>query len=479
MAVFPIAGPSYVYSSRKFDAQRCVNLYPVTSETGTSKAPESALMGTPGLAQFCRPSTSPNRGSFTVLGRVFFVFGNTLYEILEDCTSTVRGTLNTTSGFVSIDTNPNQLCIVDGTYGYIFTYATNVFAQITDPYFLGADTVTFLDGYFVFNKPNTNIYYISAINDGLTGDPLDFATAEGSPAPIVAIATVHQQLWIFKEDSVQMMYNSGAADFPFANIGNTTIQYGCLAKGSVVTSANTVFWLGRDAQGKGVAWMAEGYQPQAISTFPVATAIQSYANPEDAVAYTYQEDMHFFYVLTFTSANTTWVYDIGQKAWHERAYFNPTSNTYERHRAQSHVFAFGKHLVGDYENGKIYEQALTIYDDDGTPKRWMRTLPHMAAPNLEYIYYDRLQVDMEVGTGLESGSIQDTNPEVMLQWSNDGGYTWGSELWRPAGKVGEYSKRVIWNRLGRSRDRVFRLMGTSNTKTFLIGAYLDAASGTN
>lgn len=477
MPVFPIAGPSYVYSSRNFDAQRSVNVYPTNSETGSSKTPQTALVGTPGLSQFCQPAMAQARGAFEVNGRAFFVLGNALYEIFEDGTSTNRGTLLTTSGFVSIDTNPTQMCIVDGTYGYIFTYASNAFAQITDPYFLGADTVTTLDGYFIFNKPNTNIYYISALNNGLTGDALDFASAEGSPGNIVGIKVVHQQAWIFKTDSVPMIYNSGAADFPFANVQGTTIQYGCAAKGSIATSANTIFWLGQDIQGRGVVWMAEGYQPSRISTFAVETAIQSYENISDAVAYTYQEEGHYFYVLVFSGANTTWVYDIGLKQWHERAYFNPVSSFYERHRAQCHIFAFNKHLVGDYENGKIYEQSLSIYDDDGAPKRWMRTMPHMSGPSLEFVYYKRMQLDMQVGVGLESGATEDTNPEVMLSWSNDGGYTWSNEIWRPAGQIGQYTKRLVWFRLGRARDRVFRFAGTSNTKVFLIGAYVDAVAG--
>lgn len=485
MPLFPIAGGSYVYDSKSFDAQRCVNLYPVNSEVGTSKAPQTALIGTAGYSLFCNPfGSSPCRGAITIDGstndgRTFFVFGNALYEIFEDATFISRGTLNTTSGNVDLANNGTQLCLVDGNNGYILTLATNVFAQITDPYFLGSETVVYLDGYFIFAEPNTNKYYISAVNDGLTGDPLDFALAEGSPTNIVSIKVVHQQGWLFKTDSVQMIYNSGLSDFPFSNVQSTTIRYGCAAAFSVATTANTVFWLGTDKDGKGIVWMAEGYQPQRISTFAIEFAIQNYADISDAVGYTYQENGHYFYVLNFSSGNTTWVYDITTKLWHEKAYLNPASGLYERHRGQQHVFAFGKHLIGDYANGNIYEQSLNIYDDNGDPKRWMRTCPHIIDGNLNYVYYSRLKLDMQVGTGLESGNIEDTDPQVMLQFSNDGGYTWSSEFWRSSGKIGEYIKRVIWNRLGRARDRVFRISGSSKTKVFIIGAYLDYESGEN
>lgn len=478
MPAIPFAGPSYQAESVNFDAQRSVNTYPVLSESGTSKS-KAMLLGVPGYSIFSPIGTpKETRGSHEINGRVFFVFESKLFELLSDGTRTERGTLLTTSGLVGISDNGTQVCVVDGGNGYILRLSDNNFAQITAPGWRGSYTVDYLDGYFVFAEPDTDIFYISAINDGSDIDALDFATAEGAPDNIVAVKTVHQQVWLLGNNSIQIVYNSGDATFPLSDVAGVFIEYGCAARGSVAKAANTVFWLGQDAYGNGIVWMAEGYQPQRISTYAVEKAIGGYVNLDKAVGYTYQENGRYFYVLNFEGATTSWAYDIGTKSWHERAYWNTATGFYERHRGQFHVFAWGKHLIADYRNGDIYEQSSDIYDFAGAPIRVLRALPHMA-DDLQYIYYSRLQIDMQTGVGLSSGAVEDVDPEMTICWSDDGGYTWSNEIRASIGKAGEYRKRAIWRRLGRSRDRVFRLVITTKTKTALIAAHVDVTPGRN
>lgn len=477
MAKFPFIGPSYTYRSLNFDAQSSVNLYPVASETKASKD-ISALVGTPGYVEFCDLQVDRIRGGHECNGRAFFAAGNKIFELFNDGTFTQRGTINTTHGLVSFADNGQELCAVDGPDGWILTLSNNAFNQIVSAGWLGSDMVAFVDGYFIFSQPGTGKYYISSLYSGGQEDPLDFATAEGLPDPTVGIVSVHKEVWLLGQKSVEVVYNSGNADFPFSRIQGAFIEYGCAAKGSIAKSANTVFWVGRDEQGQGVVWMANGYQPQRISTNAIEYAIQQYRDISDAWAYCYQEDGHYFYVLNFASANTTWVYDVGMNAWHERAYFNIDTGLYERHRGNVHIFAFGYHLIGDYKNGKIYRQSLDIFDYNGEQIRRARRAPHLAA-DLYYVYFDRFQLDMETGVGLNDGAIEDVIPQVMLRWSDDGGHTWSNEHWREAGRIGRYKWRVVWNRLGRSRDRIFEVAFSCRCKVFLISGNLIANKGDN
>lgn len=75
-----------------------------------------------------------------------------------------------------------------------------------------------------------------------------------------------------------------------------------------------------------------------------------------------------------------------------------------------------------------------------------------------------------------SASVPEENPQVMLRISNDGGKTWISETWRGAGKLGEYKRRVRWNRLGQARRRVFEVSVTDSISWRILGAFLDAQS---
>lgn len=467
-------GPSYKLRSVNVDCQRCINLYPEMTESGRGKEQEvAALVSTPGLLELVDLGDGAIRGEWAASNGEFFVVrANKLYRVSSSFVETELGTLNSSTGPVSMADNGLHVVVVDGEDGYVWTIGSSSFAEITDPDFPGAAQVTYQDGYFVFVKPNSGQFFISGLND-TTFDALDIATSEGSPDDIVATLSNQRDLWMFNEKTIEIFFNSGNADFPFERIQGAYIEKGCAAAYSVAKIDNTVFWLGRDEVGTGVVYSAKGYQPQKISTHAVDQAIQGYSDISDARAYAYQQDGHSFYVLNFPSANTTWVYDAATGLWHERVFTN--QGVFERHRADCHAFAHGKHVVGDYENGKLYELSLSTYTDNGSAITRQRIAPHVTK-GLGRIFHNGLQLDMETGVGLD-GTGQGTDPKVMMQFSDDSGHSWSNEKWASIGRIGQRKARAIWRRLGVSRDRVYKITITDPVKVTLIGAELDALQG--
>lgn len=63
-------------------------------------------------------------------------------------------------------------------------------------------------------------------------------------------------------------------------------------------------------------------------------------------------------------------------------------------------------------------------------------------------------------------------PLMTLKWSNDGGHTWSDGIDRDCGQGGEYTKRVIWRRLGQARDRVYEISMSDSADWKIIEAYL-------
>mgnify|MGYP003693745597 CR=1 FL=1 len=84
------------------------------------------------------------------------------------------------------------------------------------------------------------------------------------------------------------------------------------------------------------------------------------------------------------SAADAGCYDMGEGLWHERAGYNTTTKVNStRYQPWYHAFVpewgqGGKHIVGDPVTGKLYEQALKYYDDDGLPIQYLRAFPHLA-----------------------------------------------------------------------------------------------------
>ena len=384
----------------------------------------------------------------------------------------------TGTGPVSIADNGTQIFFACNPDGYIYNESTNVFAKITDPDFPGAVTVQYLDGYFVFNEPDSQLLWITALLDGTSIDPLDFASAEGSPDGIVAVAVTHRELWVFGTDSVEVWYDAGTADFPLARISGAFNEIGCVAPYSVAKLDNTLYWLGTDARGQGIVYKANGYTGARVSTHAIEYAIQSYSTISDAVAYTYQQDGHAFYVISFPTAGKTWCYDVATNLWHERAGFS--NGQFTRHRSNCQCNFGGTIIVGDYLDGRIYSFDLDVYADDDQVQRYLRSW--RAIPpgqnNLNRTAQHSLQLDCESGVGLNTG--QGSDPQVLLRWSDDGGHTWSNEHARSLGAIGATGQRVIWRRLGMTlklRDRVYEVSGTDPTKIAIVGAELHA-SGT-
>lgn len=479
MRIPGFAGPTYTLRSVNADAQRTINLYPERNEMGMGKEQESFyLIGTPGLNKELTLAADDNGRALhrATNGTVYAVNGDKVYSIDSAFSSTLIGTINTTTGQVSMADDGTYLVIVDGIDGWYVTMSSGTLTQITDPDFLPASHVVWLDQFFVFLNTDTGNVFSAAANDPSSFDALDIAAAEGNPDNLISMITNNRQLWLLGEQSTEVYFFDSTSDsFPFTRIEGAFIEHGCAASFSVAKMQNQIYWLGTDSDGTGVVFRANGYQPERVSTHSIEYLISRVDDISTGKAYTYQEDGHFFYCLNFDNAETTFVFDSTTGLWHERAYLN--DGEFERQRANNHTFAYGVHIVDDYANGNIYKLSNNYNTDDTQEIKRIRALPHLSG-SLDYIFYHALQLDMEVGVGLDGGSsVQGHDPQAILQWSDDGGWTWSNEKFGDIGKIGARKKRVIWRRLGRSRDRVFRLTISDPNKIILLGAELDFTKG--
>lgn len=452
-------------------------MYPEIDEMKTGKDGEvAALIGTPGKRLLATLGAGPIRGIwFTTTGALYVVSGNILYLVTSTWTFTSIGTLLTTNGPVSMVDNGLQLVIVDGPNGYWVDFNTSIFTQITDINFTGSNVVTYQDGYFIFATPNSREFYISDLNDITFNFPV-VTSKNGNPDNLISIISVNRNLWLIGDISTELWYNSGDNNNPFQYASGTLMQYGVVSAFSVTKMGNTICWLGKDATGRGIVYQANGFAPQRISTNAVERAIQNYSAIDDAVSYSYQEDGHFFYVLNFPTGDATWTYDISTGLWHERAY--TIEGILHRDRANCYANAFGSvHVVGDYQNGNLYQLDLNYYTDNGSAITRERVTPHLSK-DMKRVFFKEIQLDAEAGIGLDGDlAMQGNNPQAMLQWSDDGGHTWSNEHWTSMGKIGQTTYRMLWRRLGFSRNRVFKTVITDPVKVVLIGAQIDLEVG--
>ncbi len=461
-------------------AQRCVNLYPEPNQRNflqglprPDAASELTHYPVPGLTLLGSATDVMWRGLYRASNdSVYGVCGSSVYYIDLSWTLHLLGTILTTTNPVSMADNGIDLVLVDGsTHGYVIQLNNNAFSVLTDSTntFVGADKIDYLDTFFLFNHTATQTFYCS-LSNSISFDPLYIANKTAYADRLVTLAVVRREIWLLGERTTEVWYDSGGSAFPFSAVPGAFMGHGCAAKYSVQVINDAIFWLGQDQQGNAIVFMGANYQAQPISTHAMANEFQAYATVADAVAHTYQIQGHVFYVLSFPTADRTWVYDTTSGMWHERLSMD-SNGLLHRHYGNVGTFAHGIYLIGDWRNGNLYQYDLNNFTDNGNAIQRIRSFPHIQN-ELKRVSHTQFIVDMQTGATTDPTQA----PEVDLTYSDDRGASWGMPRTQSMGQVGQTNLVLSFRRLGIARDRVYQVSWSSPVMTALNGAYLEAVS---
>jgi hypothetical protein len=481
MPSLPIPLLSGAYSRNPVSSlQRCINLYPEVNPAEVKAPMPVTHLPTSGVVLQRQLTAGACRGYYRASnGVLYVVVGDTVYLIDANLNETVIGAISVETTPVSMADNGLALVIVDGSAdGWAVDLTTQAFGRIVGDGWRGGNSVRYLFTYFVFNVPNTPQFYISLSNvtaamlTGGTGfDPLDFATKTGYPDNIVAIEVLHEEIWLIGSQKTSIYYNSGAADFTFSELPGSFIEHGCAARFSVNLSDVSLIWLAKDKDGSAIVVKTEGYQVVRISNHALEAEFQKYARIDDAVAYSYQQDGHVFYVINFPTADKTWAYDSATKQWHERVSLD-ANGAYHRHIVALGGSAYDKVLGLDKASGALYAFDPDTMTDNGKRVLRLRSFPQITNENKRVIYWSFI-ADLEVGN---ASQIAGSDRQITLRYSDDRGKSWSEPLTQTMGDEGEYDTSISWNQLGMGRNRVFELSWDVPVKCALNGAYVQLES---
>lgn len=493
MARIGFCSGSYQSQALNADAQATVNWYPEPDETSMG---ESAMMlyPSPGTAVFANlPGMRAVLTEFYFRGRYFAIAQDLsnqyLWEVDTNGNPTKYGALGQAGGLCSMVAN-NALQLLINSSGRVFIFLMNIstpanpgLTPITEidttsgNVIIGpVSKVQFSDGFFIALIANSQTIQTSALLNGTASgwSPLSFSTVSVFADPILAMLVDHREVWLWGPKQTIPYFDAGAPIFPYLPVPGGFIEQGIIAPESPVKLDNSVFWLGGDERGSGIAWRAQGYLPSRISTFAMETAWQSYARIDDAVGYSYQDQGHSFWHLWFPTANKSWRFDVATSLWSEVSYWN--AGTFEAHHSRCHVFAFNKHLVGDRQSGNIYQMSIAFGTDAGNPIRRVRRGPPVSA-ELDYMFLKRFRVNLESGLGpmppLTDASGNPRDPQMEFRDSRDGGHTWSDPETMDCGQAGEFDKIVEVRRLGRCRSWIPEVSTSEPIPMRIIDAYLD------
>jgi hypothetical protein len=463
-------------------ASRLINGYP---EFGGEDAKSPyALYGAPGLTRW-------DTGAFTGIERgmielsaneLIAVLGNQLVSFDQAGAGTVLAAL-VGSGRVFMALNqadPPEIGIVTSA-GQYYTLIAGVLALNADPDLPAPNSIDFLKGKMLFGVTKPARVYASDTDDATSINALAFGDINSSSDDLVRVFVNAGFFYAFGTKNLEIWQadpSLAGQPFPFSPV-QQDIDYGLTGAHTVAKFNKALIWVDQDF----IVRHGRDGGAERVSNHAVERSIGRLTNAEraDMVGSTHSFQGHETYTLK--GAGFTWCLDLpfAKKAGFERAWYERKSYglAMPRWRVNSSVLFAGKYILGDEADGQLYYLNPDDYTEDGADHVLEAWCPH-SHRFPERLIADAIEVDIVSGVGLGAGAASDTDPEIMIDFSENGGKTFKGERRAKIGAQGNFHQTVRLNKWGQCtlKGRTWRIRASAHVlKTVNSAALWARATG--
>jgi hypothetical protein len=404
---------------------RLINLYsvPLGEQRGAKR------VRVPGMTLFLSSTQTGFRGMIEVGGALYVALAGQLYRGTAGGGGlTLHNTLAGTSRvyFARNNAATPDLVVVTENGAFTITGGSTISAY-PDVDLPSPSSVFGLDGYLVFTIGDGRIF-ASDLNSTAVNQ-LSFGRLEAKPDPPVRGVAFAGRALFFGSQTLEVWNDVGSSPFPFQRAA--IIPFGLLGPDAVSG------W--EDGWGAGLIWVAHdgtvrqlnGYTADKVSPPDLDRLIAREADPASLLASVYMTDGHAMWNIT--GSGFSWGYDINTQKWHERQ-----SYLSSRWRGLQTWNAFGRWLVGDRESGNIYSIDESFQEGDDPLVARLESGPVQKFP--QRVMVARADFNVMTGVGVATGTDPiETDPEIEISWSDDGGVNWSNPLLRPLGPQMTYA----------------------------------------
>jgi len=446
---------------------RLINAYAETVSQGGRSG--TVWRHAPGLLTVFQLNGEEPRGAITIGTVLYVVAGETLYSvakgggeyIVTECTGTVGG-----SGTVYMARNMNvspQVLIVHSDGMAQIDTSTNTVSSFSDGDLPAVNSICWTDTYFVVTSADGRAF--ASGNNDVTFSSVDYTTAESDPDGLVRAIAVGGNLLLMGETSIEFWnVSADATGFPFTR--GPVLPVGLLSATAVAGFEagfpSTVIFIASDRTVRRL----DGYTPTVISPPDLNRLLQD-AEPDSLECIVYISSGHQF--CQVNAPDWSWVYDLTTGWWHERKSYNV-----DQSHAKLTVFAFDEWLAFDRTTADAYRVEATYRKEGDEPLVW--ELRSTQAHRFPGRFFVRLaSFDFVTGVGDDAGIDPiETNPRVLISWSDNGGRTFGSPVERELGTEGQ-DVTIEVNRAGVTgeRGRQWRMQISDPVQIGFMGAAMD------
>ncbi|HWE98694.1 MAG TPA: packaged DNA stabilization protein [Caulobacteraceae bacterium] len=401
----------------------------------------------PGLIAGFNLGAGPIRGVFRAPniygGGLFLVSGTSAYN------ASTGASCGTIPGADRVRWAASEAQMVLIANGAAWLYDGASFGQIVNASLPPVCDVAYCAGRFAYMATGTDKWWYSEIDDAANETGLDFATAESSPDPNIAVAMLNDELMILGTQSVEFWSPGSDPTAPFTPVVGRGYQRGCIARDAVQYADNSIFWVGDD----GSVYRAGNSSPTKISSASIDDKIRQCATPAAMSALSVSFEGHPIYLLNIPGVGS-YAYDISRVGTQAQAY----GDSYQRGEWQQ--WSSWQHTTFRGQCAAMIGPAVWI-GDDTTNDLWSMQVGVFAEGSNPLIRQASAFIKVEEGSprclnlilhGVVGQGLGLTGSATAeMRYSDDQGRTFTS--WRAAslGKQGQYEARAVWQRLGSMR----------------------------
>lgn len=425
MAVIPIslAGATGGHRSQQFGGGLTKNMYLDEAEgrTGAFDFPGCKAFGTQG---------GEDQGAHVMAGMLYRLAGRQLYSVSFEGVYTSLGTVTGGSRAIFADDGTNLFFTVDGE---LYQYNGTTLSTVSQSVVSNPDAIAYINRQFII-AGDDGLFATSDVADGSTYNALNFAEAESSPDGLIRPYVFNQLVYMFGERTTELWYNSGSGNPPFARQDTALVNVGIAGRTAVTNTDQHLYWVGDDRK----VYQAVGASSRPI-TDPdwaggpsVAYNLERLETVNDCVASHFVLEGQTFVLFYFSASDKSFLFSETRGYWVELDWIGSAV-----------AYVYNRNLVTDKNTGNVYELDPETYTDNGATRFRELVLPSLNGSMINHdgrVIVSHLRMNMQVGVGLETG--QGSNPQVMCQFSPDGGHTYQAERFVEFGALGDYDKRV-------------------------------------
>jgi hypothetical protein len=407
------------------------------------------------------------RGGLMVGTVMYVVSGDKAYSITSSYVVTERTGTVSGDGPVFMAHNmaatPDVLIVHSAGMSEIDTGAASV-SSFSDPDLPAVNSITWIDSFFVVTSESGDAYQ-SGVND-TTFSSVDRQRAEADPDGLWRAIALGGDLLLMGKASIEFYGNAGnPTGFAFSRgpVLSVGLKGPYAVAGYEPGFSDTLIFVAND----NTVRKLNGYTPEKISTPDLERLIEAVTDVTTLEMSVYVVAGHAVAVLS--SDDWTWAYDISNGSWHERQ-----SYTEDRWRCRFGINAWDKWFTFDRDSGKAFQISETSRREDDQPLVVdLRSSQQHRFPGR--VWVKRASFDFVTGVGIAAGIDPiETNPRVLISWSDDGGENWGNPLERELGEEGQ-KVPVDIRRCGVSdrEGRAWRIQCSDPVEFVFLGGAMD------